>query len=97
MRVNYANDYLAWRETRSLGDEVIVAKETELLIRMKLEQLPEQKRRIYEMHREEGKTYEEIAEELGISVNTVKYHMKSILKELRDVITLFLTLVLLSR
>jgi len=96
VRISYANDYLNWGQTDVSGDETILAQETELLIRMKICQLPEQKRRIYEMHREQGMTYEDIASELGISVNTVKYHMKSILKELRETLMLFFTLLLLS-
>ena len=32
----------------------------------------------------DGKSYEEIAQETGISVNTVKYHMKRALQHLRS-------------
>lgn len=37
--------------------------------------LPEQCRAVFQKSRYEEKTYEEIAQEMGISVNTVKYHI----------------------
>lgn len=42
--------------------------------------LPDECRRVYRMSREEGKSYQEIAKETGISVNTVKYHIKKALR-----------------
>lgn len=41
-----------------------------------LEELPDECRAVFRKSRLEQKKYEEIACELGISVNTVKYHMK---------------------
>lgn len=41
-------------------------------------------RGVFEKSRFEGKTYKEIADELGISVNTVKYHIKNALTVLRN-------------
>ena len=47
-------------------------------------QLPEKRRKIYLMSREEGKSNAEIAEELGISVKTVEDHMTHSLRFLKD-------------
>ncbi|WP_423126877.1 RNA polymerase sigma-70 factor [Gaoshiqia sp. Z1-71] len=47
-------------------------------------QLPEKRRQIYLMSREEGKTNPEIAAELGISVKTVEDHMTHSLKFLKE-------------
>lgn len=47
-------------------------------------QLPERQRQIYQLHREEGLAYSEIADKLGISVNTVGNHMTKALKYLRE-------------
>lgn len=44
-----------------------------------IESLPEECRRVFKKSRFEQKKYEEIAEELNISVNTVKYHIKNAL------------------
>lgn len=45
--------------------------------------LPERQKQVYFLHREEGLTYPEIAEQLGISKNTVENHMVKALKYLR--------------
>jgi len=47
-------------------------------------QLPEKRRRIYLMSREQGKSNAEIAAELGISVKTVEDHMTNALRFLKD-------------
>ena len=46
--------------------------------------LPERQRQVYLLHREEGLTYAEIAEQLRISKNTVENHMVKALKYLRQ-------------
>lgn len=46
--------------------------------------LPTRRRSIYIMSRMEGKKHEEIALELGISVNTVKEHMSQALRQIRS-------------
>ncbi|OFX62077.1 MAG: hypothetical protein A2066_01630 [Bacteroidetes bacterium GWB2_41_8] len=46
--------------------------------------LPERQKQVYLLHREEGLTYPEIAERLGISKNTVENHMVKALKYLRQ-------------
>jgi len=45
--------------------------------------LPERQKQVYLLHREEGLTYPEIAEKLGISKNTVENHMVKALKYLQ--------------
>ena len=46
--------------------------------------LPERQKQVYLLHREEGLTYPQIAEKLGISKNTVENHMVKALKYLRQ-------------
>jgi RNA polymerase sigma-70 factor (ECF subfamily) len=48
-----------------------------------LDILPPQRRKVFELCRQQGRTYEQAAEELGVSVNTVKDHMSHALKALR--------------
>lgn len=49
-----------------------------------LDVLPPRRRLIFEMSRNDGKSYEEIAGELGISPNTVRNQMSIALKTLRE-------------
>lgn len=46
-------------------------------------QLPYQRQRVFTLCRQEGKSYEEAAKELGISRNTVKEHMVMALKDIK--------------
>ena len=63
-----------------------------------IRQLPETYRQAFLMHRFKGKTYKEIAEELGVSVQTVNYRIGQALKllsvELKDYLPLLLFLLL---
>lgn len=44
--------------------------------------LPERQKQVFQLHREKGLSYSEIAEQLGISKNTVENHMGKALKYL---------------
>lgn len=48
-----------------------------------IDQLPKRQRQVYLLNREEGLTYPEIGEKLGISKNTVENHMATALKFIR--------------
>lgn len=61
-------------------------KEVYDLLQQSIEQLPEQKRAVVVMKRD-GKSNQEIADELHISVNTVKVHYQQSLKMLKDKLT----------
>ena len=61
--------------------------EQEELIRKveeEIEKLPEQRREILKMSVYDGMSYPSIAEVTGLSINTVKTHMKKAYQELRD-------------
>lgn len=45
------------------------------LVELALESLPPQRRKVYELLRQEGHSYKEVAEQLGISPNTVRDHV----------------------
>lgn len=61
-------------EKHPLG--IMLEKELENKINECINMLPAESRRVFKKSRIEGKAYKEISEELGISVNTVKYHIK---------------------
>ena len=74
------------------ADEQLISLETSLLIQAALNNMPAQRRRVYEMSREEGLGHNEIAKKLGISVRTVERHIYNVTKELKE---LLLCLILL--
>ncbi|GGH63542.1 RNA polymerase sigma-70 factor (ECF subfamily) [Filimonas zeae] len=57
-------------------DIAYLIKENQLnLLEKAVAQLPEKRKKVFELCRLQGKTYAEAAAELGISVNTVKNHL----------------------
>lgn len=61
-----------------------------LLIQLAVEKMPEQRRRIFRMSREEGIANDEIARQLSISTRTVENQISRALSELRKLVTLIL-------
>ena len=66
------------------GNEQAVTELLEAANEEKLAQLPEKQREVLVKCVVEGKKYKEVAEELDITVNTVKTHITRALKFLRD-------------
>ena len=62
----------------------LLEKELESEIMSAINRLPDECRRVFNMSRFENRKYEEIANELKISVNTVKYHIKHALALLHE-------------
>jgi RNA polymerase sigma-70 factor (ECF subfamily) len=85
---DYASSYVNLKEY--LTDEEIYAKELELLIQLTVKNMPEQRRRIFEMSRNNHLPNAEIAEKLNISKKTVENHLNLALKQIRDVIQISL-------
>ena len=74
--------------------------ELDVLKNEALDQLPPKRRLIFEMSRNDGKSYEDIAMELGLSPNTVRNQMSMALETMRSFLldkkNITLTLILLS-
>lgn len=68
--------------------EDLVAKDLRLLVEMVVENLPPQRRLIYQLSRVAGLSNAEIAEKLGLQKKTVENHLNLALKELRKVLLL---------
>jgi len=75
-------------------DQAIV-NELEQKIKESIDLLPSERRKIFMMSRFEGLKYREIAEELGISIKTVKNQMYQALSFLREHLKEYLPLILL--
>jgi RNA polymerase sigma-70 factor (family 1) len=63
--------------------DVVSLNEINKIVAVAVEKLPEQRKKIYQLSRGDGKTIPEIAEMLGISPNTVKNALVIALKSIR--------------
>jgi RNA polymerase sigma-70 factor, ECF subfamily len=90
------HEYLKQHIPFSDDHDMIVEAELEDMIRVAVEHLPEQCRRIFKMNRYEGKKNSEIAEELGISIRTVETQISKALTVLRTALSDFLAFFLIA-
>lgn len=65
-------------------EEMIFLNESQSILVRAIEQLPPQRQLIYNLSRNEGKNYQEIAEQLKISKNTVRNQLVEALRSLRS-------------
>jgi len=65
-------------------EEIIELKESEGLINKVIEQLPPQRKKIYQLSREQGLSHAEIAEQLKISPSTVNNQLTEALRYLKQ-------------
>lgn len=85
-----AGDVDAHAETLGAEDgthERLVAGEMEERISRFLDALPAEDRSMFVMHRELGKTYDEIAEASGVSSRTVRRRMKEVIDGLMEILS----------
>lgn len=69
-----------------LIEEDLYAQELSILIDIAIEQMPEQRRRIFKMSRKEGLSNDEISQRLQINKRTVENHITQALADLREVV-----------
>lgn len=67
----------------SCDPEEVFTTEIQQIIRTTLATFPEQTQLIFEMSRFDNKSNKEIADELGLSVKSIEYHITKVLKALR--------------
>jgi RNA polymerase sigma-70 factor (family 1) len=60
------------------------SEEYEMLLNKAIEQLPPQRKLIYKLVKTEGKTYDEVAKQLGISIGTVNDHIVKATRSIKD-------------
>lgn len=83
VRLQYAQQVIAESESSNFNHnyiEVNLAAD----IAKSIEEMPEKRREIFRMSREEGLKYREIAQKLNISIKTVETQMSLAIKSLRD-------------
>ncbi len=71
---------------QNITEETIAAHETGKLISETIQQLPPQQRAVYELSKLEGLSYNEIAERMHLSPNTVRNHLAESVKTIRLVL-----------
>ncbi|WP_205510198.1 RNA polymerase sigma factor [Longitalea arenae] len=72
--------------TQSVADAdlKLLWQQYEEILQAAINRLPPQRQKVFRRCREEGKSYDEVANELGISRNTVKEHMVLAMKLIRE-------------
>lgn len=82
-------------DSSNTTSEAIDLNEINKIISSAVEKLPQQRKKIFRLSRNEGKTIPEIAELLGVSSNTVKNSLVIALKSVKDELSWYgITLVL---
>jgi RNA polymerase sigma-70 factor (ECF subfamily) len=82
-RVNYWQDLGQEEGSGPSPEEEMIGREAAAAYTEALEQMPEARRKVYLMSREEGMKYREIAGRLHLSVKTVEKHISAALRLLR--------------
>ena len=77
------------QECSSTSEEDLIAKELGLLIDDTVEKMPEQRKKIYILSRNEGLSNEEIAAQLNTTKRNVESQLSLALKEIRKTISCF--------
>ena len=67
-------------------EDLMIGGELASAIQSTMEALPPHCQLVFKMVKEDSLRYEEVAKELGISVNTVKHHMVTALKRIRQML-----------
>ncbi|WP_018337600.1 RNA polymerase sigma-70 factor [Butyricimonas synergistica] len=84
LRVVEVNEREVTELLESASDELVEYDERIARVEKKLVQLPDKQREVFLKCVVEEKKYQEVADELKVSINTVKKHMARALKFLRD-------------
>lgn len=75
-------------------DEAVISNELSLLIEVCISNMPEQRRKVYELSRIEGKSDAEVAKAMNLSITTVRTHLRLAMSDLRKLAALSIILFL---
>lgn len=71
------------KQSQETTDEMVIANETTQLINDAIKRLPEQQRMVYQLSKVADLSYDEIADQMHISRNTVRNHLAEAMKSIR--------------
>ncbi|HUN04699.1 MAG TPA: RNA polymerase sigma-70 factor [Niabella sp.] len=80
-------------EYRNTTEDIVVGNETNRLINEASMKLPAQQRMVYELSKLQNLSYDEIAEKMGLSKNTVRNHLAEAMKSIRSYIKKHVSLI----
>ena len=72
-----------FEEETGSPEELLISKQKRTLIADVISGLPPQQQTAYKLSRDEGLSYQEIAERMQLSINTIKVHISQALKSLK--------------
>lgn len=93
-----SEDLVIYSDLWSLGEnpvEHLEGKELHAIIQKTIDGLSPETRKVFLLSRFENKRQEEIAEIMGITIHTVKYHMRSALDKLKEAAKSYLALIVM--
>ena len=70
-------------DTQNATEEIIAGNETRNVISQAINELSPQQRTVYQLSKQEGLSYEDIADRMNISRNTVRNHLAEAMKTIR--------------
>ena len=88
VELNY-QEQLSQEDSPSFEEDIhdkLYAKEIELLMKLALDNMPEQRRKVFVLSRQKGLSNQEIADRLQLSVRTVERHIYLALIDLKKII-----------
>lgn len=77
-------------EYQEFTEQTVIHKDYQDLLNQTVNQLPPQQRQVYMLSKEQGLKYNEIADQLNLSPNTVKAHLKKAVSNVRTVFANYL-------
>ena len=88
-KYNYAKKVISEIETNFSDDDSLPETELSQKIEESINSLPEKRKEIFRLSRQEGLKYQEIADKLKISIKTVETQMSLAIKTLRDKLKIY--------
>lgn len=95
VREKYANSFWETEYTAD-AEEIFIVEETKLMIEIAVSRMPKQRRKIYELHKNDGLSREEVAKELNITRNAVDKQLRHAMSTIQEILGILSALFLVD-